>query len=70
VTTSYLNPSTNKIDYNSLVYAYSSNVLILILLVSIVSGIIIDTFANLREQENEIENDNENLCFICGKTKD
>ena len=34
--------------------------------IQIFSGIIIDTFGELREQQLEKEDDKENTCFICG----
>jgi hypothetical protein len=36
---------------------------------NIVSGIMIDTFAQLRDHRKTIENDQQNQCFICGITK-
>ena len=37
-----------------------------LLFTNIVSGIIIDTFAELRDQREKIEDDKKNYCFICG----
>jgi predicted nucleic-acid-binding Zn-ribbon protein len=34
-----------------------------------VTGIIVDTFGELRVAGLEIENDSANVCFMCGKTK-
>jgi len=34
-------------------------------LISIISGIIIDTFGERREQKEAIKDDNQNNCFIC-----
>jgi len=43
-------------------------VLILILL-NIIFGIIIDTFAKLSEEQHEMEHDKHEKCFICGDSK-
>ncbi|EGR27735.1 MIR domain protein [Ichthyophthirius multifiliis] len=41
-------------------------IIVVIIIVQIVAGIIIDTFSNLREQENEKKEDIEGKCFVCG----
>jgi len=38
-------------------------------MVSIVSGIIIDTFSSLRQNEMEKQSDIQEKCFICGNLK-
>jgi hypothetical protein len=43
---------------------------VIVILLSIVFGIIIDTFAELREHSREIDDDIVNVCFICGARKD
>lgn len=40
--------------------------LVKVALLSIVFGIIIDTFAGLRDESHKIEVDKKNVCFICG----
>jgi len=42
------------------------NIIIVIVVVSIVAGIIIDTFGSLREKDNEMKMDVQEICFICG----
>ena len=37
---------------------------------NIVGGVLIDTFAELRDKRNEIIEDKEGLCFICGISKE
>jgi inositol 1,4,5-triphosphate receptor type 1/inositol 1,4,5-triphosphate receptor type 3 len=37
-----------------------------LLFTNIVSGIMIDTFAELRDMRQKIEDDKKNFCFICG----
>jgi len=41
-------------------------ILLMIIMINIVSGIIIDTFGNLREELMEYEEDLSSYCFICG----
>lgn len=41
-----------------------------ILLIEIISGIIIDTFAELRQQNVEIDEDSRLKCFICDRTRE
>ena len=45
-------------------------IVLIVLLLSIVFGIIIDTFAELREESHEIEHDKKNCCFICGAKRE
>lgn len=40
--------------------------LISIILLNVVLGIIVDSFAQLREEAAEREDDIKNICFICG----
>lgn len=40
--------------------------LISIILLNVVLGIIVDSFAQLRESAGEREEDIKNVCFICG----
>lgn len=46
------------------------NVILVILVVEIISGIIIDTFGALREEHNKITDSIENKCMICGRNRD
>lgn len=39
---------------------------VLTLMSQIISGIIIDTFAQLRDEAANIKEDKESICFICG----
>jgi len=39
------------------------------LFLNIVTGILLDTFAESREKRNSIENDKRNFCYICGMNK-
>lgn len=48
------------------IFDFIYNFIVLILIIEILSGIIIDTFAELRQEEEEKKKDMENYCFICG----
>lgn len=41
------------------------NILVIVIMVAIITGIIIDTFADLRDTRNEVQDDMDSLCFIC-----
>ncbi|CAD8131502.1 unnamed protein product [Paramecium pentaurelia] len=49
------------------IYDQINNLLLVIIMVSIASGIIIDTFGQLREDENKMNSDIKDKCFICGQ---
>ena len=46
------------------------NIIIMIIMMNIIQGIIIDTFAVLREESERNTADRETKCFICGKDKE
>jgi hypothetical protein len=39
-------------------------------MVAIITGIIIDTFGELRSQKAEIEDNQANMCFVCSVDRD
>jgi inositol 1,4,5-triphosphate receptor type 3 len=43
---------------------------ILVILLSLIFGIVIDAFAELRDKYLKYEKDKQNTCFICGATKE
>jgi hypothetical protein len=45
-------------------------IVMIVILLSIVFGIIIDTFAELREETHKIEHDKKGICYICGAKKE
>ena len=47
-------------------FDYLYNLVVILILAAIISGIIIDTFANMRADLSEKNDDQENNCFICG----
>jgi hypothetical protein len=55
--------------YVYLLYLFLFFIIFPVLLMSIVTGIILDTFANMRETREKIEADQEGKCFICGMTR-
>ena len=44
-------------------------VVIIIVLLNILFGIIIDTFGELRDKKRELEEDMNNVCFVCGQNR-
>eukprot|EP00299_Pterocystis_sp_00344_P013936 c6880_g1_i1.p1 GENE.c6880_g1_i1~~c6880_g1_i1.p1 ORF type:complete len:942 (-),score=263.87 c6880_g1_i1:54-2879(-) len=48
-----------------IIWQFSFFVIVITVLLNIIFGIIIDTFGELRENKNQIENDMNNRCFIC-----
>ena len=65
-------PAETGASYNSVAFTIrfffdlSFFLLVIIILLNVVFGIIIDTFAMLREGASQDENDMKNYCFICG----
>ena len=51
------------------IFDTSFNFFLIVILMNIVSGIIIDTFGLLRDQETEKELDKKSNSFICGLDK-
>ena len=45
------------------------NIILLIVMIQIFSGIIIDKFSFLREKEHNKNTDIQEFCFICGHTR-
>lgn len=43
---------------------------LIVILLNIIFGIIIDTFAELSEEQHEIDHDKHEKCFICGDRKE
>jgi len=59
-----------RISVRRFIFDNTFNVILVILVVEIISGIIIDTFGALREEHNKITDSIENKCMICGKNRD
>ena len=55
--------------YVKLVYDSSFHILVNIILLNCLFGIIIDTFAKMREQKKNLQMDTENVCFICNQNR-
>ena len=51
-------------------YSFIFFIIIIILLLELLFGIIIDTFAELREEQAKIDFDKKDVCFICGAKRD
>lgn len=59
-------PSNIQAFYFKSVYDLTFFILVITILLNIIFGIIIDTFAQLRGEKSLIDEDIKNLCFICG----
>eukprot|EP01135_Chromosphaera_perkinsii_P010510 Nk52_evm20s2152 gene=Nk52_evmTU20s2152 len=44
--------------------------LVIVILLALIQGLIIDAFSELRDKQNEMTNDLETKCFICGLSKE
>jgi len=55
--------------YARLIYDLSFKCVVKISILNIIFGIIVDTFATLREEKNNIQHDFENNCYVCGVEK-
>ena len=57
-------------NFGRVFYDNIFNFILMVIGLDIVSGIIIDKFASLRENEDEIWLDQTSKCFICGRDRD
>jgi len=59
-------------DYTAQKYVFdiTYQIFIVVIMVAIITGIIIDTFADLRSERNAIEDDISNRCFICSQGRE
>eukprot|EP00667_Euglena_gracilis_P000043 EG_transcript_43 len=53
-----------------MVYDFVFFMVVVVILLNIIFGIIIDTFAELRDQRQKVEEDTRRRCFICGVDSD
>ena len=53
------------LDYVTFLFDYSYNLIIILIMAAIISGIIIDAFAELKEEQQSKEEAQTNNCFIC-----
>lgn len=58
--------SSAELTWWKFAFDYLYNLVVILILAAIISGIIIDTFANMRADLSEKNDDQENNCFICG----
>jgi hypothetical protein len=63
-------PSTPSSDPLRFFFDNIYNIVVMIVLMGVVQGIIIDTFARLREEQEFCKTDMESKCFICGLSRD
>lgn len=57
---------TNEKYWQRYVYDLTFFMIIIIIMLNLVFGIIIDAFADMRDDRNSIEEDIQDKCFICG----
>lgn len=68
-------PAETGASYNFLAYYVrfffdiTFFLLVITILLNVIFGIIIDTFAQLREKADNIKFDRQNICFICGLSR-
>jgi len=60
---------SNKLTGMRFTFDYFYNLSIILIMAAIISGIIIDTFADLKEEQTFIEDEQKSKCFICSLTK-
>lgn len=53
-------------DFSRYVLDITFTIIIVWLVFQMVSGLILDTFTSLRKNEEDVDNDIRNICFICG----
>jgi len=59
-------PSESQYYIGRAIFDITFFMLIIIISLNVIFGIIIDTFGQLRDQRNEMEEDMQSICFICG----
>eukprot|EP00445_Apocalathium_hangoei_P042780 CAMPEP_0203977310 /NCGR_PEP_ID=MMETSP0359-20131031/101550_1 /ASSEMBLY_ACC=CAM_ASM_000338 /TAXON_ID=268821 /ORGANISM="Scrippsiella Hangoei, Strain SHTV-5" /LENGTH=422 /DNA_ID=CAMNT_0050915519 /DNA_START=107 /DNA_END=1375 /DNA_ORIENTATION=+ len=59
-------PSLSSLRFT---FDYMYNLSIILIMAAIISGIIIDTFADLKDEQNSIEEAQQNNCFICSLSR-
>ena len=62
-------PEAAFMDSLRVLYDFGFKFLVPIIMLSIVKGIIVDTFGALREKDQDTTQDMESRCFICGLEK-
>ena len=60
------NDTAFRQDRGRTAFDFSFNFILVIIMINIVSGLIIDTFGALRDQDQEKNRDKKSNCFICG----
>jgi len=57
------------LDLSRFLFDYLYNLLVILIMAAIISGIIIDTFSELKEKQQEINEAMQSSCFICSLTR-
>jgi len=58
-----------SLDLNRFLFDYAYNLLIILIMASIISGIIIDSFSELKEAQQAVDEAMTSMCFICSLTQ-
>ena len=68
---SIIYPAHIEDEYYSMriIFDLSFFIIVVVIVLHIIFGIIVDTFAELRDARKQIVDDIKNICFICGKEK-
>lgn len=63
-------PDQEVLSWDKHMFGITYNLFVILIVVAIVTGIIIDTFANMRENNDFIQNDTKNRCFVCNMPRE
>lgn len=64
-----LDPATSEDYWARMAFDLLYYVIMIIILLNIIFGIIIDTFAQLRDERSQMAHDLSNTCFVCGSSR-
>lgn len=67
MTTTYV--TDEGVNYSRMVFDYLYGFIVVFLFVNMITGIIINKFASMRNEADEIAKDQEKSCFICNKPR-
>merc|ERR1712232_1036990 len=51
------------------IYDYTYNLMVILIMAAIISGIIIDSFSEKKEEQKSLQDDLDSKCFICSLSK-
>ncbi|KAK1792878.1 hypothetical protein P4O66_001585 [Electrophorus voltai] len=59
-------PSGDDFEFHRIVFDITFFFFVIVILLAIIQGLIIDAFGELRDQQDQVREDMETKCFICG----